>query len=287
MNAPGGPQLSAAFPRPGPALLGAMLTIFVVWLVLALGINILEVLPPDTPELFYGSTRGILRGELWRLFTAPLMHLTTGNGAVSHMMFAVLGLYFLGHTLEARWGGARFLRFLIASALIAYTVQLVLVLIWPAGFGRLVGPVWFGAFPVIEAIAVAWALSFKDQRVYLMFVLPVSGKLLLWLVIGGSVLCLIALSNRAEGLLSPFGGMLSGWLLGGGTPSPLRRMYLRFKLKRLEAETEREKDQRRKRVKKSGLRVIEGGRAKQDDDDDDHGNNGNNGPTGPDGRWLN
>lgn len=288
MNAPRSPQLSTAFPRPGPALLGAMIAIFAVWLILGLGINIFGFLPPDTPELFYGSTRGVLRGEVWRLFTAPLMHLTTGNGAVSHMMWGVLGLYFLGNTLEARWGGARFLRFLIFSALIAYGLQLVLVLLWPSGFGKLVGAYWFGAFPIIEAIAVAWALSFRGQRVHLFFVLPVSGNVLLWMVLGLSVLRVVALSIQPEGLLSPFGGMLSGWLLGGGTPSPLRKLYLRFKLQRLEAEAQRERKGRKKRVQKSGLRVIEGGRTKpRDDDDDRDGNNGSNGRKGPDGRWLN
>ncbi|HEY0468640.1 MAG TPA: hypothetical protein VGC79_30810, partial [Polyangiaceae bacterium] len=69
--------------------------------------------------------------------------------------------------------------------------------------------------------------------------------------------------------------------LGGGTPSPLRRYWLKFRIGRLDAEVAREAAQRKKRVERSRLKVIEGGLAKPDAPPD--GEKGR----GPDGRWLN
>jgi hypothetical protein len=55
--------------------------------------------------------------------------------------------------------------------------------------------------------------------------------------------------------------MLAGWLLGGGSPSPLRRVYLNWKLSRLEHETQRARVSRSDRVQKSNLRVVSGGKS--------------------------
>jgi len=134
--------------------------------------------------------------------------------------------------------------------------------------------VWFGAVPAIEALSVAWALTFAGQTVRLFFVLPVTARGLLWFVIGFSVLRLIAVQQTAEGLIAPFGGLAAGWLLGAGTPSPWRRLFLKFRYSQLQREAEREARQRRGRVKQSRLSVIEGGRKRDGDD-------------GPGGSYLN
>jgi hypothetical protein len=74
--------------------------------------------------------------------------------------------------------------------------------------------------------------------------------------------------------VAPFSCKIAGWLLGAGTPSPARRLYLRFRLAQLDREASQTREHRARRVQKSNLRVIEGGRG----DDDDHG---------PDGQLLN
>ncbi len=288
-------QMSMALPKPGKGLMGVLVGLLAVWLMFALGINwggaSLEAF-----HLFCGNTQAILHGQVWRLLTAPLMHVPRGE--ISHILFALLGLYFLSPSLEEAWGTPRFLRFLFLSGVIAYALQMLVVIVLPPA-DRLVPLYWFGAMPVVEAVAIAWALSFKGQTVNLMFILPISSTWLIVFVIAVSVLRVIALSHAPEGLLSPFGGMFAGWLLGGGTPSPLRRFYLRFKLGQLEKKAEREAQQvrttRRRRVERSGFKVIEGGSSGDDDDEPPSGpsgggngqGNGGNGQTGPDGRWLN
>lgn len=281
-------------PRPGKALKGVLVGLLSIWLAFAVGINWAGV----SPELFLllcGNTERILSGEIWRLFTAPMMHLPSGG--IGHILTAMIGIYFLGPSLEASWGSARMLRFLFFSGVIAYGVQMSLLLVLPASIAvKLAGDYWYGAVPVIEAIAIAWALSFKGQTVRLFFILPVSSTGLILFVVGFSFLYLVAGAQTPSGLLAPFGGMAAGWLLGGSTPSPLRRAYLKFKLAQIERETAQAHRTRRRRAKQSHLRVIEGGRDDAESKDDDDGpvsGRGSNGKPdssddrGPDGRLLN
>jgi membrane associated rhomboid family serine protease len=227
-------------------------------------------------SVFYaltGDTRAILHGEVWRLFTAPLIH---APGDVGHLVAVILGLYFLGPSLEGHWGGARFLRFVALSALGGFVVQMLVELVLPATIAtRLVGAHWYGLLPAIDAIAIAWALSFRGQVVRLFMVLPVTSGVLIVVVVGYNLAQLVLGEQQEAGLIAPFGAMLFGWLLGGGTPSPLRKAWLRLRLAQLDTEARRD-SARRKRRNPGGLRVIPGGRA----DDDDDGK-------GPDGRYLN
>ena len=92
---------------------------------------------------------------------------------------------------------------------------------------------------VVVFVAIAWALSFRGQTVRLWFVLPVSSRGMVFFIVAMSFLRVVAAAPGPEGLLSPFGGMLAGWLLGAGTPSPLRRVYLKFRLAQLDREAAR------------------------------------------------
>jgi membrane associated rhomboid family serine protease len=257
------PQRTLGLMRPGKAVTAAMVTLGAIWLMFAVAVN-WGGANEELFLLFCGNTERILHGEVWRLFTAPLMHLPSGT--VGHILSAIIGLFFLAPALEQRWGGARLLRFLILTGVIAYGFQMVLELALPTTLARkLVGEYWFGSIPVLEAVAIAWALSFRGQSVRLWFVLPVSSAGLIGFIIAMSILRIVAAASEPEGLLSPFGGMFAGWLLGGGTPSPLRRAYLKLRLAQLDHEAARGASGAGARRKASGLRVIEGGRGQPPD----------------------
>ena len=265
-------QQQFVLPKPGRALKGVMLGLFGIWLAFALGMNWANV-PPETFYLFAGNTQLILEGQVWRIFTAPLLHVPSVGG----IAFVLIGLYFLTPTLEEQWGGKRLLRFLALSSIFAYAFQAVLELALGASLAaKLVGEHWLSAIPAIEAVAIAWALTFRGQTVRLFFILPVTSRGLILFVVGMSVLYVITLEKPMCGLLSPFGGMIAGYIFGGGTPSPARRWWLSLRLARLEREAKRDRSSRKRRVQGSGLRVISGG---QSDDDDDK--------RGPDGNLLN
>jgi membrane associated rhomboid family serine protease len=242
--------------KPGRALTSVMVALGAIWLMFALALNWGEA-PRELFDLFCGNTDLILHGQVWRLFTAPLMHATD---TLSHVLFAILGLVFLAPSLEQKWGGARMLRFLGFSAVIAYAFQMLLQVALPESLShKLVAPYWFGAFPVLEAVAIAWALSFRGQTVRLWFVLPVTSTGMVVFIVAMSVLRVVSVEVPPEGLLAPFGGMLAGWLLGG-TPSPLRRAYLKLRLAQLNSENAREARAAAGRRRSSSLRLIEGGR---------------------------
>jgi len=109
-------------------------------------------------------------------------------------------------------------------------------------------------------------------------------------VVGVSVLAVVALSHTPSGLIAPFGGMLAGWLLGGGRTSPLRRWWLRQKLVQTERALQVERDRRQRRIARSPFRVIEGGNQPSDDRESGPPSSDPGAPgegRGPDGRLLN
>jgi membrane associated rhomboid family serine protease len=273
-------QTTLSFPRPGRALWGALIALLSIWLMFAAAINWGDA-SPELFEALCGNTALLLKGQVWRLFTAPLLHMPSGT--IGHIVFTLLGLYFLAPSLEEAWGGARLLRFLCFSALFAYALQVVVQLALPTSLGaKLVPYYWYGAAPAVEAVLIAFALTFRNRTVQLFFVLPVSSRGLILFAIAASVLMLIAGAMGPSGLVSPFGGMLAGWLFGGGTPSPMRRWWLWLRLRRLDREASRARTGRRRQAQKSGLRVIEGG-AGRSRDGSSNGSGSNGGHSGPDG----
>jgi membrane associated rhomboid family serine protease len=273
--------LQGAFPRPGKVLRAVLIGVFTVWLAFAVGLNWAGA----SEAVFYalcGNTERILHGEVWRLFTAPWLHMPVGT--LSHVLSAMLGLYFLSPPLESRWGSARFARFLLVASLCAYGTQMLAELVLPGGLAARVagdGGYFYGALPVVEAIAIAWALSFRGQTVRLFFVLPVTSTGLIVFVVATSLMYVVIAAQGPSGLVAPFGGMLAGWLFGGGSPSPFRRFWLKLRLAKLDAEAAKEARDRRRRAGKSGLRVISGGRDSDADPDKPPESRDR------DGRWLN
>ncbi len=252
---------SAAFPRPGKALLSVMVGLTAIWVFFAIGIN-WGGAGADVFQALVGSTARVLRGEIWRLFTAPLLHVPSGEGAVGHIVSTMLGLYFLGPSLEKRWGARKFVGFLYGSAVFGFVVQMLAELVLPRGISSTLGQPWFGSVGAVSALAIAWALSFQDRQVALMFVLPVSARTLVIFIVGLSVLRLISASAAPEGLISPFGAMLFGWIVGGGNPPPIRRWWLQYRLGKLKQA--RIPSSPRKRAA-SDLRVVDGGLLRRDE----------------------
>ena len=97
--------------------------------------------------------------QIWRLVTYQFLH-----GDVIHILFNMLGLFFLGPTLESHWRSRKFLIFYlgcgIAGALFYYF--LVAVGFLPAG-------VMVGASGAILGMLAACAILFPHFVVFIMF----------------------------------------------------------------------------------------------------------------------
>jgi membrane associated rhomboid family serine protease len=247
-------QGPGGLPRPGKVLRVVLVLLLGLWLISALLVNWGNQ-GSEWFLLLAGNTSAIREGQAWRILSAPFLHVPTGT--IGHIFSALLGLFFLGPSLESSFGSARFARFLFLTATLSYATQFGLsLLLGPEISSKLVPDMYFGAMPAVEAVAIAWANTFRGRTVNLFFVIPVSTGGLIAFVVGVNVMYLIAGAVPPSGHIALFAGMGWGYLLGGGTPSPLRALYLRYRLSRLETEA---RSERERRTKKSGLRVIQGG----------------------------
>jgi membrane associated rhomboid family serine protease len=254
--------MSFAFPKPGPALWAILIA------TTALGIfsALLATWVPGGEKVFM-----LLAGQLDRAFTQPWRLLTSGlltsPQHASHLLFSLAGLYFLGATLEHRWGPWRFARFFAIAVLFGNLATIATDALAPGDAQARFHPVLvFGPTAAITAIAIAWSREFRDSTVNLFFVVPVRGRTLLWVTIGFCVLDLVYPAGLPEGVVAPFGGIAAG-LLFGGSPSLARTMWLRLRLAvlRRRASSTRVDDilgTRPKRRPRSGgppLRIVTGG----------------------------
>jgi len=252
---------SPSIQRPSRALGSVLLGLVALWLAFAVAVN--WAASSSSFALFrllVGNTKLVAHGEIWRLFTAPIMHDPEGMAGMNHILSTVIGLFFLAPALETEWGTARLLRFLAVSCVFSYSVQWIVAVAIPATVDQgLVPPYWFGAMPALEAVAIAFALSMRTRNVLLFFVLPIGSRGLIIATVGISLALVVVRAIGPSGAIAPFAGMLAGWLFGGGTPSPARRWWLRFRLKRLESETIAERERRRKEAKRR-FEVLPGGK---------------------------
>jgi len=255
----GGPSIQ----KPSRALGLVLLSLVALWLAFAVAINwgpeSARASSSEVLRLLVGITSRITQGQIWRLLTAPLIHSPEGSAGVNHILSTVIGLFFLAPALESTWGTPRLLRFLAVSSVFAYAMQWALAAILPNSLvERLVPEYWYGAMPALEAVAIAFALNMRSGNVLLFFVLPIGSRGLLLFTIGISVALVAANAIGPSGAIAPFAGMLAGWLFGGGNPSPARRFWLRWRLRRLESEVSAENARRRAEAKRR-FEVIPGG----------------------------
>lgn len=221
------------FPRPGRALKVVLALVAIVAISFALVLNWIH--PPTAKAIFLHT---VFSPDLflqkpwmaWTLVTSGV--LTVGLGQV---IFTLIGLYFLSTDLERRWGGARFIRFLVASVVLGNLVVLAFDVLMPKSMAIFHPEAVYGPGSAIAATAIAWSRMNAHQQVRLMFFLPVSGRVLMWVTIGYCVLGLVFGSITPEGVMAPFGGVAIGYLLSSasGQPSTLRTMWLKLRLANL------------------------------------------------------
>ena len=122
----------------------------------------------------------VWQGQLWRLATWVFFETDPLS-----LLFGALTLYWFGRDLCFAWGPRRFLATFFGIAAAAATVTCLLAqFAWPS----LMGAGWTGSWPVISALIIAWAMIFPERQILFMLALPVSGRALLWLTLGGTLL---------------------------------------------------------------------------------------------------
>lgn len=142
-----------------------------------------------------------LKLQIWRLVTYQFMH-----AGIFHILFNMIGVYFLGPLLERNWGTKRFVTFYLGCGISGGLLYILL-----ASLGALsVGPM-VGASGAVLGLLIACAVLFPSIVVFL-FVFPVPIR------VAATVLAVIAtavvLQNgfNAGGEAAHLGGMIAGAL---------------------------------------------------------------------------
>lgn len=188
------------------------------------GILVAMVLTTVATMLFHGlwsvlSLDGprIFDGQIWRLVTWVFP-----QGDPLTLLFAGFVLLWLGRDLANTWSERRFLRVFFGYAA------------WAAFWTALAGQLWagadrnhVGAWPVVNALLVLWALSRPGAQLNLFGVLPMTGQVFAWLVIGGTVLFALSSPTGAGEYVPHLAALVLALLMNAGfTP---RRAWLRAK----------------------------------------------------------
>lgn len=215
-----------SFPRPGRALKAILATVTAISIAGAILCNWVP-----------GGSRGLAIFAWFmcspeHVFTHPWTLLTSGlltaPNQLSHLIYTLIGLFFLTPELERRWGGWGLVRFFILAVVLGNVTALAVDRV-PVQAAIFHPGAMFGGEAAIAAAAIAWSRHNADKQVRLFFVLPVSGRHLFWVTIGFCVFGLVYHQSVPEGAFAPFGGVLAGILLSG-SPSPARAAWLRIKL---------------------------------------------------------
>jgi membrane associated rhomboid family serine protease len=121
----------------------------------------------------------VYHGEVWRLVTWPLFELDPIG-----LIFGALGLFWFGSELVRAWGPGRFLLAYFGLAGAAGLVTCLVAL----GGPEMQTLTFFGLWPVVSALIIAWATYFPGRDILVYFVLPLRGQNLIYATLGGTLL---------------------------------------------------------------------------------------------------
>ena len=157
----------------------------------------------DDPRLYDAlvfNRADILHGQVWRLFTYPLVYMASMG--TTGIIWGAIGLFFYywcGNVLEQYWGVLRFNAYYLAGILLTDIAALILGAVADSYYVNL-------------SLFLAVATLLPDQQIRIWFVIPVKMKWLAWIdlgltligVIGGIILMIELLGE---------GMVYLGWLL--------------------------------------------------------------------------
>jgi membrane associated rhomboid family serine protease len=242
----GTPQI--AFPKLTPAvkaMLIGIVALFVIQMIegqwLQLGTERMKWLGVDPAHYLVLFPRLVVeRFQAWRLVAWPLVQIADPSA----LLWACLGLYFFGTDLEQAYGTRRFVLFTLVAVFLAGIVATLYGLVHSSFYTL---PV-LGVAPFGFAVTAAWGATFPHKR--LMFP-PVSGRVLVWIVLGMASLTILARASH-ESPAASIGAIGVGYLLGKYW-NRIDDLLDRHKLKSLKAKRDR------------GLRVVVGGKIDEKD----------------------
>lgn len=144
---------------------------------------------------------GLLKGQLWRLFTYGFLH----DRGIFHVAFNMLGLWFFGRELESFWGPRKFLTFYIFGIIVSGLFSFVNL---ATGFGHVN---IIGASGAVYAVLLVYAILFPEREILLYFFIRIPVRIAVLLLAVASVFGFLAQSDGIAHMVH-LGGFAAGWL---------------------------------------------------------------------------
>jgi membrane associated rhomboid family serine protease len=168
----------------------------------------------------FSTGKAFMQLEVWRFITFQFLH-----GSVWHLVFNMLGLYFVGWMVEDRLGTRRFAAFYLACGICGAGLYLLLNVaansLAAAGVDANVPPLLFsdpyttliGASAGVFGVLLAAAYLRPRERVYVFFVVPLRLKHAVYLFLGLAIANLLSGGPNAGGDAAHVGGAIAGAIL--------------------------------------------------------------------------
>ncbi|MEE8160614.1 MAG: rhomboid family intramembrane serine protease [Acidobacteriota bacterium] len=173
---------------------------------------------------FFGLTPYLVLSKLflWQIVTYLFLH-----GGFGHLFWNMFALWMFGCELERYWGSKEFLRYFLITGMGAGVLSIV--------FQPFSEIPTIGASGAIYGILMAFGLMFPERLVYLYFLFPVKVKYFVAVLGGMTFLSALSSSGGPIAHIAHLGGMVFGFLYMKGllSPSGVRQVYFRWKLKRM------------------------------------------------------
>jgi len=199
--------------REGPSFLGSLTERGQVckWLV---GINIVAFIvqvltwPRDPDALSLGwftdaldlNVKDVLHGQVWRLLTYAFLH---DPGAILHILFNMLFLWWFGSDVEDLYGPREFLTFYLSASFASGLLFFFSSLAWM----RSTVPC-LGASGGVLAVLTLCAIHFPRRNILLFFILPVPLWMFLIIALAGDAYIFLNKSQSGTAVAAHLGGAL-------------------------------------------------------------------------------
>lgn len=246
------PTVQVVWPKPGKVLIGIMAANVVCYV---LQLVLLRAGVGFVGDLYISPAGVFDRLYLWQPFTYMWLHSPRDP---FHLLMNLIMLWWFGTKLERWWGPKRFLTAYVIFGLGGAALTLLTGLMaQTALLGPLFPGFWqgshLGASGAVLGIVVAFGVVFANEQLHLLFLGAVKARTLVLIIV--AVNLLMALSFSPVSTTSHFGGMIAAYIVCRGLwrPAKWKELGRRFGLARRRRKTERE------------LRILEGGRGRQDD----------------------
>ena len=227
----------------------------VIYLLVANIAIFLAGLVPQIANVLYGwlaldTTSIVTTIQLWRLITYQFVHASFG-----HIFWNMLGLFFLGPTLERHWGSRKFLPFYLLCGMTGGLLYILLSAVGVLHTGTLVG-----ASGAILGVLAACAILFPHFVVFIV-VFPVPIRIAAVIFIIMYLFNVATAGANAGGDAAHLAGMVAGGLYVLSQPT-LEKLRLRRKSSRWEQKMavyrklQLEVDRILEKVHKSGIQSL-------------------------------